>query len=137
MTRINVVPVSELTDQHLMAEYRELPMVPAAARRSNPAKHKPSTQYTLNKGHVMFFFDKKQYLLDRWLELIHELYARGFNIDPATRVVHWQALDKFPQVSWTPDDHALGVNRLRIQERIAAKPHWYRHHGKSIGYKVL
>ena len=25
MTRINVIPVEELSDQHLMAEYRELP----------------------------------------------------------------------------------------------------------------
>jgi hypothetical protein len=25
MTRINVVPVQELTNKHLMAEYRELP----------------------------------------------------------------------------------------------------------------
>lgn len=27
MTRINVIPVSELSDQHLIAEYRELPRV--------------------------------------------------------------------------------------------------------------
>ena len=27
MTRINVVPVKELSDQHLIAEYRELPRV--------------------------------------------------------------------------------------------------------------
>lgn len=127
MTRINVVPVEELTDQHLMAEYRELPMVPAAARRSSPANYKPTTQYTLNKGHVMFFYNKKKFLLNRWLELIHELYDRGFEIDPSTRMVHWTALDKFPQVDWQPDEHAILVNKQRIEERINQKPQWYRH----------
>lgn len=27
MTRINLLPASELTDQHLIAEYRELPRI--------------------------------------------------------------------------------------------------------------
>jgi len=27
MTRINLLPVKELSDQHLMAEYRELPRI--------------------------------------------------------------------------------------------------------------
>lgn len=132
MTRINVVPVTELTDQHLMAEYRELPMVPAAARRSNPANHKPTNVYTLNKGHVMFFYNKKKYLLNRWLDLIAELYDRGFNIDPAARTVHWPALDKFPQVDWQPDAHAVSVNKQRLEERIGQKPHWYRYRGKPL-----
>ena len=132
MTRINVVPVEELTDQHLMAEYRELPMVPAAARRSSPANYKPTSVYTLNKGHVMFFYNKKRFLIDRWLDLIMELRNRGFNIDPAARTVHWDALDKFPQTDWIPDSHALSINLARIEERINQKPHWYRRYGKPI-----
>lgn len=135
MTRINVIPVHDLTDQHLMAEYRELPMVPAAARRSDPATYKPTSVYTLNKGHVSFFYDKKKYLLNRWFELIVELYNRNFNIDPASRVVHWRALDKFDQREWTPDDHAIAINLQRINERIAAKPYWYKFYGKNIATK--
>ena len=34
MTTINIIPVSELTDQHLIAEYREITMVPAALTRT-------------------------------------------------------------------------------------------------------
>lgn len=132
MTRINVIPVEELTDQHLMAEYRELPMVPAIARRSDPTKFKPTTQYTLNKGHVMFFYDKKKYLLNRWLSLIEELYRRGYAIDPSARTVHWSALDKFPQTDWHPDSQAVSINMQRIEERINQKPHWYRRYGKPI-----
>jgi deoxyribonuclease (pyrimidine dimer) len=127
MTRINVIPVEELTDQHLMAEYRELPMVPAAARRSNPARYKPSTVYTLNKGHVLFFFNKQKFLMNRWLSLIEELYSRGFAIDPESRQVAWKELDKFPQVDWQPDNTAISVNKQRIEERINQKPQWYRY----------
>ena len=132
MTRINVVPVTELTDQHLMAEYRELPMVPASARRSSAARFKPIDIYTLNKGHVTFFYNKKKYLVNRWLDLIAELYDRGYNIDPSARVVKWHELDKFPQVDWQPDAHAVAINQQRIDERIKMKPQWYRYRGKPI-----
>lgn len=137
MTRINVIPVTELTDQHLMAEYRELPMVPAAARRSKPDNYKHTSRYTLNGGHVLFFYDKKQYLLNRWLELIAELCDRGFAIDPAARIVHWTAMDKFPQVEWQPDQHAIEINTQRINERINQKRHWYRYRGKPLDSALL
>ena len=130
MTRINVVPVTELTDQHLMAEYRELPMVMTSACRSSPSNYIASTRYTLNKGHVSFFYNKKQYLLNRWLDLIAELHDRGFNINPESRRVLWNELNKFPQTEWQPSDNDLKVNRERIQLRISAKPHWYRYRGK-------
>ena len=38
MTRINIIPPSELTDQHLIAEYREIFMVPASLRRTLKSK---------------------------------------------------------------------------------------------------
>jgi deoxyribonuclease (pyrimidine dimer) len=132
MTRINVIPVEELTDQHLMAEYRELPMVMSSARRSSVTGYKPTSVYTLNKGHVKFFYNKKQYLLERWMELIVELNDRGFKIDPASRVCKWAELDKFPQMLWIPDQHAMDINRERIQERINAKRSWYRYRGTPL-----
>ena len=60
MTRINVIPVDQLTDQHLVAEYREMLMVPASLKRSLGSKNGMDTkripkQYTLNTGHVYFF----------------------------------------------------------------------------------
>lgn len=132
MTRINTIPVQQLTDQHLMAEYRELPMVMASARRSSPNRYKPATKYTLNSGHVLFFYNKKRYLLNRWLDLIAELYDRGFNISPDNRIVHWNALDKFPQTDWIPDQHAIDLNTERIDERINMKRNWYRYRGQPL-----
>jgi deoxyribonuclease (pyrimidine dimer) len=120
-----------------MAEYRELPMVPAAARRSKPDHYKGTNKYTLNSGHVLFFYNKKKYLLDRWLDLINELYSRGFAIDPAARVVHWNALDKFPQVDWIPDQYAIDINRARIDERINQKRHWYKYRKKPLESALL
>ena len=59
MTRINIIPVQELYDQHLIAEYREITMVPAALKRTLKSKaglnySKIPNNYTLNK--VMFIF---------------------------------------------------------------------------------
>ena len=60
MTRINIIIPSELYDQHLIAEYREIFMVAGSLERTliSKAGYKESkvpTRYTLNKGHVYFF----------------------------------------------------------------------------------
>lgn len=134
MTRINVVPVTELSDQHLMAEYRELPMVLFAAKRSNPSKHQPSTAYTLNKGHVLFFYNKKKWLVRRYFELMAELHDRGYQINPGERNTPFHYLDKYDQNDkWHPDDQAVEINRSRIQQRLAGRPGWYRWHGQVRG----
>ena len=52
MTRINIVEPSELTDQHLIAEYREIFMVGSSLQRSLKSKNwNPKSipkKYTLN-----------------------------------------------------------------------------------------
>ena len=64
MTRINIVPTSELADQHLVAEYRELFMVGSALQRTLKSKNRDKTlsslpeKYTLSTGHVKFFYNK-------------------------------------------------------------------------------
>jgi len=56
MTRVNLVPVQELADQHLMAEFRELKMIPKALARSlrtqtrEKVMKKIPKEFTLNKG---------------------------------------------------------------------------------------
>lgn len=86
MTRINIIPVSDLTDQHLIAKYREITMVPAALTRtlnskSGFSKNKISTKFTLNTGHVYFFYDKGLYLHKRYNSLVKEMTLRGFKPD--------------------------------------------------------
>lgn len=138
MTRINSdIDPKQLMDQHLMAEYRELPMVIASLKRSLKTQSerevlkKIPPRFTLNKGHVLFFYNKLSFLKDRYAKLVDELLNRGYNLDhtrtldfnniPATFFNNWTA---------TPTDNA--VLEQRIREKIAMKPTWYKYYGKSI-----
>lgn len=61
MTRINLVPVEELEDLHLVAEYREIMRLPNYLKKSMSSKagFKRSMipkEFTLNTGHVKFFY---------------------------------------------------------------------------------
>lgn len=135
MTRINVIDPSQLTDQHLMAEYRELPMVMGSLRRSLTSVNglpKIGDKYTLNGGHVKFFYNKGSWLKRRYTALIIELYERGFQLDP-TRKADFSVFETNGlSGEWQADMGALTINSERIQQRILAKPEWYKYNGKSI-----
>lgn len=131
MTRINIIDPFELSDQHLMAEYREITMVPAALRRSLRTRSVPDilkgipTRFTLNAGHVTFFYDKLSYLKERYQRLQLELIDRGVEID-LDREFDIADLPQIFHGSYQPDEAAAAVIRRRIAEKIAMKPQWYR-----------
>lgn len=131
MTRINIVPTSELADQHLVAEYRELFMVGSALQRTLKSKNRDKTlsslpeKYTLSTGHVKFFYNKGEYLHKRYKQLISEMQHRGMNPDPDRTFKREQWPDDLYN-DWQPDDDELLIVRQRIQERIEQKPNWYR-----------
>ena len=131
MTRINIIPTSELADQHLVAEYRELFMVGSALQRTLKSKNCDKTlssipeKFTLNTGHVKFFYNKGRYLHKRYNELVEEMKRRGMNPDPERVFKREQWPDELYN-DWQPDDQELAIVRQRIQERIDAKPDWYR-----------
>ena len=131
MTRVNIVPPSELHDQHLIAEYREITMVPASLNRTLNSKmgligEKISKRFTLNSGHVYFFYDKGLYLDKRYNEIVTEMKLRGFNPD-SSRVFPKQIfIDNDLYNDWTPTLEDQKLIRQRIQERINSKPEWYR-----------
>lgn len=140
MTRINLVPPSELTDQHLFAEFREIKMVPKALSRSLRArklagvlKHIPS-KFTLNTGHVMFFYNKGKYLSDRYEQLKAELRVRGVRFNEDSLFDDDRVFDSAPELfgDYAPTQEALTVIRSRIAEKIAMKPEWYKHRGKPL-----
>ena len=132
MTRINIVEPVELADQHLVAEYREIFMVGSSLQRSlKSPKWDPATipaKYTLNKGHVKFFYDKGYYLHKRYTALVAEMKVRGMNPDPERKFL----VDQWPGSlynDWTPTEEDRNVARERIEGRIAEKPQWYRYYG--------
>lgn len=134
MTRINTLDPLALTDQHLMAEYRELPMVMASLRRSLASKRGLPVippRYTLDRGHVCFFYDKRDWLERRYAALVAELRARGFQLDPG-RVVDFSVYEHVPCVSWEVDAQARRVNAARILARIEAGPGVHRYRGEVI-----
>ena len=123
MTRINVVPPSELTGKHLVAEYRELPRVFALARAASERNEiNPPLTYTMGKGHVKFFYDKVSYLAKRQQALVEEMKIRGYkpqyDADPARLM---SAIPPHLRNDWQPTPEALAVNRARIAERMKPK----------------
>lgn len=130
MTRINIIHPSELYDQHLMAEFREIQHIGPSLQRSLNRK-KPFTKdeipkkYTLNNGHVKFFYDKGLYLHNRFLLLRTELLNRGFNINLETEF----KTKLFPIGffnNWSPDEDEIKINVERIQRRLNEKPNFYK-----------
>lgn len=77
MTRINVgISVEELCDQHLVAEYRELPRAFGV-----PPKTPPPPAFKLGKGHVAWCAQSQGSLLLRLVELRQEMQYRGFAVN--------------------------------------------------------
>ena len=122
MTRINVVPPKELSRQHLIAEYRELPRVFGLVKASQGKGHTPETlhdkippQYTLGKGHVLFFFNKLAWLEKRYNALVREMICRGYNVRysyPPTAGIRKEWFGDYRATRT-----ALYINRQRIKER--------------------
>ena len=131
MTRINIVEPSELTDQHLIAEYREITMVPGSLKRTLVSKigykeSKVPKKYTLNTGHVYFFYNKGKYLYKRYREIVIEMKLRGFNPDSNRKFPRNIFIDNNLYNDWMPTMEDYKIIRQRIAERIASKPDWYR-----------
>lgn len=118
MTRINCVPVQELHDKHLLAEYRELPRVFKLAAAAYVRGERPDVdQYLLGKGHVKFFYTRLGWLRWRFQDIVAEMRARGWQ--PAYPDVPSVA-DGLPASWWSfwePCERALAINRQRIAER--------------------
>lgn len=155
MTRINLVPPQELMDQHLFAEFREIKMVPKSLRRSiAAAKNRHRNEqgcvssdflmritratilerippaFTLNTGHVSFFYDKGAYLVERYALLRQELERRGINFNRESELDPDGTMLAAPWCGhYTATPEALHIIRTRIAEKIAMKPSWYRYEG--------
>lgn len=119
MTRVNLVPPSELCDQHLLAEHREITRIPNAVARGRVRLDIPGpADYTLGAGHVRFFYTRLGWLRARYDAVHATCLARGFavtHIWPAG-VVDGGWYDVTPE--------ALAANRARIAERMPGKARW-------------
>jgi deoxyribonuclease (pyrimidine dimer) len=124
VTRINVVPVEELTRQHLIAEYREITRLPTNLKTSLSRKGKPfsmaeiPSEYKLGSGHVKFFMDKMQFLEKRFEALVAEMLRRGYNPSYLDSSIFKDCPKQFYN-DYQPTAEAMEINRQRIKERLA------------------
>ena len=124
MTRINCVPVEELTDKHLGAEYRELPRLfgqikKAIERGESPDDPKNPKEYKLGKGHTRFFYNKVLWLATRYAQLVDECKKRGRVVNHP-RIPHfaYQFTNDWWGHMWKPTPEAMELNRQRIKDRL-------------------
>lgn len=132
MTRINLVDPSELMDQHLIAEYREIRLLCTNLTRTLNSKlgytpKKKPERFTLNIGHVYWFYDKGKYLHDRFNSIKIEMRKRGF--EPLNDFQRELWPDHLYN-DWNPSEVDKEIVRERIRLRISQRPNWYRYYGK-------
>lgn len=132
MTRVNAdLNPAKLKRMHLLAELREITMVPASLRRSLRTRTKSQVlasvpgEFTLNRGHVTFFYDKLFFLRRRFLRLCREMVRRGYTPD-YSRVAAFDGFDDDFYQDWTATPRDLKLISERIALRISERPHLYK-----------
>jgi deoxyribonuclease (pyrimidine dimer) len=134
--RCNIINPWFLADQHLMAERRELRMIPPLVRKRIANKtfaNNIPAKYTLGAGHMLFWVPRLKYLETRFEQLTDEMLKRGFKPDLSLKfdidesfIQHGFYNDWEPE----PDDYDIIIQRLR--ERIMKQFGWYRYCGKPL-----
>lgn len=131
MTRINLVPVEELTQAHSFGEYKEILRVFGGTKKAlqkYPNKwsfykaygDKIPTEYTMGTGHVLFFYDKLMFIAERYQQLCQWRKVRGYKYTELSIQELLDGLPDFVLQSYTPTEDALQINRERIAERLGA-----------------
>ena len=118
MIRINLLPPSQLADQHLIAEWRELPRVFGLVKKKLVEKKPilPWIKYIMGTGHVRFFYDKLLFLQKRHQALVKEAQKRGFKINLTEKI----SLTSFPKEyckDFIPSELDLKISQQRILEK--------------------
>ena len=126
MTRINVVPPEELSDQHLLAEYHELPR---CIKQNINIDDEVPAHYILGKGHMKWAKMHSLWLTYRYEQLIREMKYRGFNPNYTTLML---------QDYWINEQHLSGnlwyhvtipdimLNRGRLIYKYSQRPSFYK-----------
>lgn len=125
MTRINIVSPSQLIDSHLMAEYRELPRIFTAVKKLQEKNNYPcdieiSVKYVLGAGHCKFFYNKLEWLCNRYNCIFEELLKRGFNLN--AELYHSisndaKKIDSIWFNDYSPSQEDIYLNMARICKR--------------------
>lgn len=137
--RCNILPAWTLLDQHLIAEKRELRMIPPLLeKRVKSGKNIRAgipERYTLGAGHMLFWLDKMRYLSKRYDAIVDEMIRRDFRPDTSLRFDLSYAKMYGMDNDWTPQPEDYDIIVDRLKERIAARPNWYKYCGHPVSHK--
>lgn len=133
--RINIIHPKYLTDQHLVAEYREIKMSTHYYRKSwlsingiDPTRI--SERYTLNTGHAYMWYNKFGFIQKRFQLILKEMKSRGFECNHTK--IDFSHIPKSAFGDFVPTKEDIDINIRRIVLRIYDKPEWYKVRGKTI-----
>lgn len=128
MTRINLISTKKLADQHLMAEYRELPRIFTYVKKYGiPDNNDIPDKYKFGKGHIKFFSNKLKFLSDRYSKIVDELKRRNFDISfEELKPFCYELLDSNKQIKYQPTKEEIDTSKKRILEKLEEKPKFYK-----------
>lgn len=102
----------------LIAEYRELPRIRTLLVNRMKA-HKPIPEmetFCLNQGHMLYFLNKGQYLMERWSDLCTEMEHRNLAVNLRWR--RWPYLYEGQLLQENiPEEEQVRARKI-LQERI-------------------
>lgn len=122
MIRVNVVPVSELCDQHVVAEHKSVCEIITnlALGKLHYECDRPDC-YHFGKGHAKFWTDKLRFLFLRHESLCAEAKARRLTLkarahagNPTTR--YWN--------DYRPTRSDIYLNRQHLKEVMPKRAKW-------------
>lgn len=129
MVRVNIINPTHLADQHLIAEYNEIIMLVAYARKHPKLeKEKIPKKYCLGTGHILFFKNKLLYLKKRHEQLIKEMKRRGFS---PKRRLSISGVNKKLMHGWKPDKKDKEIIKKRLIQRIRKQVGFYKYYRKK------
>lgn len=149
--RINIIDPKYLADQHLIAEIREIKMLPKSLIRSIKSKKGVDLQkikkmyptYTLNTGHGVFFYDKIKFIENRFQLLIEEALNRDFKLKDDTKSLFCKDYDyslitDLYYNDYIPTQEEQDINIDRIILRIIEEPFlgFYKYRGVKFSQAV-
>ena len=127
MTRINCVPPSMLSDQHLLASWKEYPrIITAVEKLIEKGKTVDDVdipeKYTFGAGHCKFFYDKLGTLYLSINDVYSAMRNRGMNPkESIMKSIHERMfkgnIDRSWRGIWVPDKQDIYINMARLVER--------------------
>ena len=106
-----------LTDEHLFAESRELKMLPSLFKKVGiKSINKVPAEFTLGRGHMLFFLYKSIYTLNRYRQGLSECHRR--NISPNDESYRWSI---YQNSAFNSDYQETGKEKQILINRISEK----------------